>query len=756
MALQRRAFDVLLYLVQNPGRVVSKDELLKNVWPDTFVDENNLNQSISVLRKALDDRHPEPSYIKTLPGRGYQFTVPVVVVRQAEIVAAEERLPQRSARSGFVVQERTVTTSVVTEETEDATGARHWRSVGLVVVMVAGVAGLAGLMVRQRLHPKATSATVVVANFRNTTGDATFDRTLDQALEIDLSQSPYMDVMSEAEVVSTLRYMGREGDAALNEELARQVCVRSNRKAVLTGGIASVGRRYLLTLEATNCSTGEKLAAAKAEASSKEDVLAALDSVADRVRSRLGESAASMETYQVPIVRATTPSLEALQAYSMGDYLVLQGRDENESLPLFQRAVELDPQFAMAYGQIANDYYNLGQYDEASVYYAKAFRLSEPVSAKEKLVLEAHYYAEGERDLENGIRTYRIWAATYPRDWSPLVNICNEYTQLGQYGPAIDAGEQAVKLAPDHGITYSVLARALTRAGRFAEARTVGAQAEQRGKDTVGLHATLFDIAAYEGDGAELARETQWAASHHTGWYGWYFPYTQASAAAAAGKYKQAEALFRTAYETAREQKASESADSLLEAEAQMEVDFGLPAAARATLSRIVNRDSRDPDLAVVSVELGDMTAAERYTAKHGKQTDDTVMMCRSLPSVRAAQCIRKGRPMDAVVALEPSKPYELAGYDVLALWAEAYLKAKQADGAVKAYQRILANPGVDPVSYVHPMAHLGLARSYALQGNTQASRAEYAAFLGAWKDADPDLPVLRAANAEFSKLRVP
>ena len=756
VALQRRAFDVLLYLVQNPGRVVTKDELLKHVWPDAFVDENNLTQSISVLRKALDDHPGANTYITTLPGRGYQFVAPVRVVGHTVDLELESPLANVHGATGFLLHQRTVTsTSVVTEERHlGRDGTKGWRMrASPILAAVMLLASTGGYLAERHFHSKVTPATVVVANFANSTGDATFDRTLDRALEIDLSQSPYMDVMSEGEVVRMLQYMGRQGDAPLSADLARQVCVRGNREAVLTGGISSLGRKYLLTLEGTDCTSGREIAAAKAMASSKEDVLAALDAVADRVRSKLGESSKSMESYQVPIMTATTPSLEALQAYSTGAYLASLGKEENESLPLFQRAVELDPQFAMAYGQIANDYYNLSEFNQASLYYAKAFQLSEHVSAKEKLILQAHYYAEGKRDLENGIKTYRLWADTYPFDWVPFVNLCNQYTQLGQYMPAIDAGQQALKLQPDRGITYSVLARALVRANRFAEAKAVGELAEKRGKDSVGLHSTLFDMAVQEQDGITVSRETQWAAAHNAGWYGWIFPYSQAEAKAMIGSYRQAEALFHMAYRSAKEQKASESADGLLMSEAQMEFDFGLPTIAKSTLRRIENQSPDVSDLAVLYAELGDTSAAQRYTAAHSNQTDDTKIRDLYLPRVRAALAMSQDKPLDAVTALEAARSYELADLAVLTQRAAAYLRAGKGEMAAREYQAVLAHPGLEPGGYLYPMAHLGLARSLALSGHTDANRAEYKTFLSIWRDADLDLPILKEANAELAGL---
>jgi DNA-binding winged helix-turn-helix (wHTH) protein/tetratricopeptide (TPR) repeat protein len=752
VVLQRRAFDVLLYLVRNPGRVVTKDELLKNVWPEAFVDENNLSQSISVLRKALDDHPGANTYITTLPGRGYQFVAPVKVVGHEADEELEGSQTNVSATTGLLLHQRTITsTRVITEQNHETQG--RWMRLGPLLVVLVLLASAGGYVLWLHFHTSVTSVSVVTGSFVNSTGDAAFDRTLDRALEIDLSQSPYMDVLSEGEVVSALHYMGRPGDTPLSADLARQICMRSNREAVLTGAISSVGRKYLLTLEATNCVSGKEIAAAKAVASSKEDVLAALDSVAEHVRHKLGESAESMQSYHVPIVQATTPSLEALQAYSMGDYLVSQGKDENESLPLFQKAVELDPQFAMAYGQIANDYYNLSEFDQASLYYAKAFQLSGNVSEKEKLILQAHYYAEGKHDLVNGIKTYTLWADTYPFDWPPLVNLCNQYTQLGNYAPAIEAGERAVKLQPDRGITYSVLARALMRANRFADAKAVGAMAEQRGKDSVGVHETLYEIAVHEQDSVALAAETKWAAAHTTGWYGWFYPYSQAEAMAMTGSFRQAESLFRIAYEIARDQKASESADDLLMDQARIEFDFGLPALAKSTLRNVQNQSPDVPDLPVLYAQLGDTSAAQRYLAAYANRTDDTQMMHIYLPKVRAALAMKQGKPLEAIAALEAARPFELVDFSILTLRASAYLMAKDPERAAKEYQTILAHPGLDPDGYLYLMAHLGLARSLAIAGRTDESRAEYKVFLKAWKDADPDLPILKQANAELVRL---
>ena len=522
VALHRRAFDVLLYLVQNPGRVVTKDELLKNVWPDAFVDENNLTQSISVLRKALDDHPGENSFITTLPGRGYQFVVPVRVVGQEEGLAMNLPYTESSAASGFIVQQRTVTTSIVTEERQKHRAGSRPRVIVVLLLLVAVVAlSLAGYVAWRRSHAKPYVATVVLADFINATGDPAFDHTLKRALEIDLEQSPYMDVLNERASVNTLLFMGRKSDTPITYDIAQEICERTNREALLTGTITSLGQKYLLTLEASSCSTGKQLAGAKAEAETKEDVLEALDRVAERVRRGLNESAQSVESYEVPLRVATTPSLEALRAYSIGKYLQSQGKSRTEIIPSFQRAVELDPRFAMAYRELAVENLNSGQNALGEQYYKKALDLSDHASTYEQLVIRAGYYAYGQRDFIDGIKAYRLLESIYPQDPIATVNMIDEYMRQGQYGPAIAIGERALKQFPDYAPLYENLAEAYKDANRFEDARAAALMAARVGKGDTGLHLDLFEIALAEHDQRTLDSETQWFEAHEDSFTVW-------------------------------------------------------------------------------------------------------------------------------------------------------------------------------------------------------------------------------------------
>jgi DNA-binding winged helix-turn-helix (wHTH) protein/Flp pilus assembly protein TadD len=729
IALNRRSFDVLLYLVQNPGRAVTKEELLQSVWPDAHVDENNLTQSISALRKALEEKPGAHGYIATLPGRGYQFIAPVS--RLGELDETRESSAAVILPGGsFVLQQRTMTTTVVTEERRQRLYA-GWLTGGIAAVALLACAG--GYAWKLRAVPLQLHK-VVVADFGNTTGDPAFDRALRRALEIDLEQSPYLDVMSEPEGVHTLELMGRGSDDAFTAAVAREVCVRTNRQVVLTGNIATVGKEYLLTLEATDCHSAAKLAGAKAQAKTKEDILPALDNVAERVRSKLGESATSMAGFEVPIQEATTPSLEALKAYSMGQHMEALGKEATDILPFYQRAVALDPQFAMAWGALAANYYNASEISLSTQAYRKAFALSSHLDAREKLTIEAHYYNGGSGDTQRAIQTFQLWAATYPQDWVPWQNLCNDYNGLGLRQEAIAAGEQALKLEQNRGNIYNVLIRAYLDAGRYKDAQRLGEEAVRRGMDSDMIHAFLLVVALNAHDRDALERETKYGEAHG----GWYFVYVRAKAEAAVGKIRQANASFESSREMAVRENLGETADSILIDQAQVQYDLGMPSAARATMARIGKDYPDDPDLALLHAELGDARYAERFIQANQANTADTWLNAMSLPKLRAMLALRQGKPMVAIAALEPARLYGKNDYSVLTERATAYMQAGKPDLAAQEYKAILASaPGTDDNSPLYNLAHQGLARAYAAQGKMLESREEYARFSQLWVDAD-------------------
>jgi DNA-binding winged helix-turn-helix (wHTH) protein/tetratricopeptide (TPR) repeat protein len=743
LSVSPKAFEVLTYLVRNPGRVVTKDELLKAVWPDSFVEEGNLAQHISWLRKALGDRSND---IVTVPGRGYQFTAPVRTEPMADLFPEKQpgdTLIQRvRERTHMVIEESSV--APLAEQTARAS-MRPWTYAVVAAGALALAIGAGWKWLRPA--PPAEFQKIVVADFINATGDPAFDRTLKRALEIDLEQSPFLDVMNEGEAVSTLQLMGRKGDVAVTANVAMELCVRSNRQVFLTGSITSVGREYLLMLGATDCNSGRELVSAKTQAGAKEKVLGALDVVADRIRKGLGESAKSLERFQVPISKATTPSLEALKAYSFGKYLDAQGKEAIEILSFYQKAVELDPQFAMAYDALANTYINLNEYDLAWQYYQKAFACSGGVSEKEKLIIQMQH----ERNPEQRIKTCELWATTYPHDAIPLQGIANDWTDLGQYAAAIQAGQRALERDPDRGLIYYVLIRAYRGAHRFAEAKAAGREAVRRGKDPTRLHALLFTIAVAERDQSTLARETRWSEDHANDYF---FMALRAEAAATLGKYREAEKLFQRAYEAAAQANLPEAADDILLDQAMIEFYLGRPAASRATLSRMTKPEPDSSDLAILRAQWGDLSSAEHFLADHSNETRDSVVIYVEVPLVRAALAVERQKPLEAIATLEAATPYELAYYSVPSARGEACLRAHRPEMAAIEYQKILANQGIDPTSPLYPLAYLGLARAYALENHKTESREEYEKLFAFWKDADADLPVLKQARLDYARLR--
>ena len=477
----------------------------------------------------------------------------------------------------------------------------------------------------RRMARPPVSQRIVLAELDNRTGDPGFDVVLRNAVEIDLDQSPYIDVMGEGEVLNTLQLMGRTPDTALLPDVARELCVRSNRQVLVTGSVASIGSKYLLTLEASDCTSGKILAAAKAESASKDQSLGALDAASAKLRQELGESAESLEHFQVPIAQATTSSLEALKQYSIGEFLLgRMGKEENEVLPFFQRAFELDPHFVMAAAAIALSYQRLGEYQLARPYYQTAFDQSSHVSEKERLYIRAHYFADDQKDVIQGLQAYRMWAEVYPRDWGPWLDMAIEYTRLGQFPEAIAAGQQALSLDQSRGIIYGVLARDYLRMDRDGDAKATAMRALSLGKHSSLLDATLYETALLEHDSVTMAREV----AQSEGKPGqWNLYDLQAFAAAREGKLKRAEELFHVAYEAAMRENLAEKADGILMDEANAELEGGLTAEARTTLHRVRPQTLSSPQGALLQAELGDTALAERLLAAHPSTTGSDTLM---------------------------------------------------------------------------------------------------------------------------------
>jgi len=756
IVLGPKTFDLLKFLVEHPHRVIYKEELLAALWPGAFVDESNLAQHVFLLRKALATSGSLARAIVTVPGKGYQFTAQVSQVSREAAARPEGELVLRAVQS--------ITRLVVEEETEaedalplpQAMAAPRKGRRGLAwtagAVAVMALAGLGSFLVWRQLRPSpAGHIDFVLSALENTTGDPAFDNALNQALQIDLVQSPFLNLLSRSKIQETLAQMQRSKDEPLTPSLALEICERNNAQAMLHGSISQLGNTYLLMLDAKSCVTGKQIAGYRGEASSKEDVLNVLDRAVGQVRKRLGESVESLERFQTPIMQATTPSLDALRAYSQGIERFNQG-DMKGAQVLLDHAIALDPNFASAYKTLSSVYYNRYNYAQAALYSKKAFELRDRTSEREKLSIEIHYYGKWTLDSEAAIRSMKLFNEIYPNDAQNWANLSNSYTQLGEYPQAIDAGEHAYRIDPHAAVVGQVLARAYKRANRFADAKRVANAAVEEGKEEWGLHSILFQIAYAEHDGAKIKSEIDWGLQHQSA--------NDAlddlgDAMATGGQYRAAMDNFTRSRTEALRGGDADFANELLLEVARIQIDLDEPAQAAATLKQLKGDGGSMATLVTFKANLGDIGPAQRFLATTGAASDtkDTTLLYSDLPYLRATLALKAHKPADAVNLLEPARAYQLRDYEIPYLRAEAEAEAGLLDAAVEDYRLILDNPGVDPISPEYSLSHLRLARVLARQKKTDESRTEYRAFLDAWKNADSGLPPFEDARRELAQL---
>jgi eukaryotic-like serine/threonine-protein kinase len=766
VSVNSKTFDLLLYLAEHPQKVITKEELLAAVWPGAFVDESNLTQHIFLLRKVLAGGNSSIRMVVTVPGKGYQFTAAVEKVspQAANRRAGDSQASNRRVGDLVLHSVESVTRVEVEEETEDekpiqpaltAPRKRHGRLILALVAASVVLITAGSILGWRRLHPlPAGHLDLVLSDFENGTGDRDFEHVLNQALVIDLEQSPFLNLLSRSRVRETMIEMQRKNDEALTPTLALEVCERNNAQAMLHGTIENLGRKYLLFLDADDCVSGKQIAGYKAEVASKEEVLHALDSAAGQVRQQLGESVASLERYQIPITQATTPSLEALRTFSEAGESFRHG-DMKAAQILLNRATELDPNFASAYRALGSTYYNLGDYNEAANFYKKAFDLREHTTERERLGIEVMYYGYGMNNYEESIRRTKQLLQIYPNATNSWVSLSNLYTRLGEHGQAIDAAEQAHRLDPQSSVATVELARSYLRASRFADAKSVARMAIAEGEDHWDVHSILFQIAYAEHDAAAMKAEGEWGLAHQ---HANTSLYDLALAAATAGKLKEAGEDFSRARSVALRDGEKDFAEGVLLRAAHVQMDLDEPALAAASLNRMkgYQGDPSDPgERAYLKGMIGEAAFAEHFAAAAASgDSGNTVITGIYVPLVRALLAVKSHKPDDAVRLLEPARVYQMRDFTIPYFRAQAESEAGLLDPAIADYRLILANQGVDPISPEYPLSHLGLARVLARQNKIEMARDEYRAFLDAWKDADSNLPQLQAAKQEFASLK--
>jgi Tfp pilus assembly protein PilF len=649
-----------------------------------------------------------------------------------------------------------------------AAASKRWKIVvPVVAVLVAGLIA-AGLYFRSRSQSSAGKATpltakdtIVLADFVNTTGDTVFDDALKQALAVELGQSPFLNVLSDRKVSETLGMMGRPANQRITMDVGRELCLRTGSKALLGETISTLGSHYLIDLSAVACGTGDTLAKEEGEATSKEEVLKTLSRTSASLRTKLGESLPSVQKFEVPIA-ATTSSLEALKSYSMG---ITVGREKGDapSIPFLKRAIELDPNFPMAYAGLAISYNNLGEPSLAIEYASKAYALRDRVTEREKLRITADYFrATGQ--LEKEAQTYELWIANYPNDSVPYNNLGANYSYMGRYDKVLAESLEAQRLEPNDVILNGNVGEAYLFLNRLDEAKASLDQTLTRKLDGGYLHLYLHYIAFLKGDSAQMEQQVAWGSgkpgdedlllSAQSDSYAFY------------GRVTQARDFSRRAVDSAVRTDSKETAALWQVNAALREAEFGNAAAARQGLSAaLALAPGRDVKVfaAIALARIGETARAKALVDDLEKNySTNTILKLYWLPTARAAIELNKGDWSQVLRVLEAAAPYELGTPPPLQvgtiypayLRGQTYLLAHNGNAAVAEFQKIIDHRGIALNFVTASVAHLQIARAYAMAGDTVKAKAAYQDFLNLWKDAEPDIPVLKEAKAEYAKLQ--
>jgi tetratricopeptide (TPR) repeat protein len=617
--------------------------------------------------------------------------------------------------------------------------------------------------------------TVVLADFANSTGDAVFDDTLKTALSVALNQSPFLNVLPDNKVAATLKLMARPANTTLTPEVASEVCQRAGSKAYLAGSISNLGSQYVLGLKAVNCQSGDMLAQEQATAAAKEKVLDAVGVAAAKLRGELGESLATVQRFDVPLEQATTSSLEALKAYSLGRKAV-EEKGPAAALPHHQRAIELDPNFAMGYRAVGSVYMGMGELGRASEYFTKAFALRDHASERERLIITADYYLNVTGELDKAAQAYQEMIESYPRDHAAYNGLGMVVTTQGQHERAVDAFRQGIRLEPDRKSLYINLGYCLLALQRFEEVRQTIREAQARKLDSYIFHMQLYALAFLKPDAADIAEEQKWFVGRPEENLGLALA---SDTEAYGGHLNKARELTRQSVESAIRADSKESGAIWQENAALREAAFGNAAEAKQSAAEGLKLT---PASQAVGVEAalayalaGDTARAESLARDLNQRFPlDTQMQSLWLPAIRARMTLDRQNPTEALHHLQAAAgPIEFGAIPFVSsvsclyptyIRGEAYLEAGQGSAAATEFQKILDHSGIVWNCWTGALAHLGVARANALQSKTSqgadadAARvralAAYKEFLALWQDADPNIPILREAKAEYTKLQ--
>jgi eukaryotic-like serine/threonine-protein kinase len=600
---------------------------------------------------------------------------------------------------------------------------------------------------------------IVLADFTNTTGDAVFDGALRQGLASQLAQSPFLHILSDREMQSTLQYMGQPSTARVTNELARQVCLRTQSAATIEGSIAQIGNTYNVILNAVNCASGATVATVSTEAPDKDHVLGALGKAAEDIRAKLGESLASVQKYNTPISQATTSSLDALKAYSLG-MQARSNKGEDAAAPFFKQAISLDPNFAMAYATLGQVEMNQGEPALSAEYTKKAYDLRDRASDVEKFYIDTHYFENVNRDEEKAQQAYELWTQTYPRDGIPINNLGVLHQMLGQWDKALEVGLAALKTGDPESIYYTQVAGSYTALGRYDEAKAIIKEANDRKLDVPWFHRVLYYVAFAQNDTAAMQHELSALSSASPDMSAFALG-MDGESLAYAGRITKARETFNRSIDAYEALNKKEPAANVLALQARIEAETGDEASAKRDATAALALDSSivvKERAAYAYAKAGEIAKAQALVDEVAKAFPDGTLVNKfELPAIRATIELDRNNPAKALELLQSVQPYDLSnGRGMWPAYKRGYanLALRKGPEAAADFQKVIDHPGIVQMTITGALSRLGLARAYVLEGDTTKARTAYQDFFALWKDADPDVPILKEAKAEYAKLR--
>lgn len=753
LKLEPTPMELLLFLVEHQGELITRDQIVERIWGQgVFLDsDNSINGAIRKIRQVLKDKPEQPRFVQTITGKGYRFIAPVSAPGPEGQTEAPTADPPAAAPAARRAGPRKPSTWVV------------------LAAMAGPSLGIAGYLYVHRVATFTDNDTIVLADFANRTGDPVFDETLRQGLTVQLEQSPFLSLISDTRIQQMLKLMARPADARLTPAVAQELCERTSSAAVLDGSIASLGSQYVLTLRAKDCRTGNVLDEEQVQAARKEDVLNALSQIASRFRARVGESLSTLQSHDKPLAEATTPSLEALKAYSAG-WQASFTSGSSASLAFFERAVDIDPNFASAYAALGRMYGDIGESELSAKYTGEAYRLRDHASDQERFFITLTYALQVTGNLEKAHQTCDLWVQTYPRAWLPHALLAGGvYTSVGNYEKSVEEGRIALGIDPDFAIGYSILAGSYLALGRIDDAETTLQHASARNLDMPDFYVQRYALAFLKHDQTEMDR----VAGQSRGQPGVddWMANAEGFVSAYTGHLDDARKMSQQAADLARKADRRET-EALYESDAAVrEALFGdVSTAKQRAQSALELSRSRDVqyETAFALALSGESARSQTLTDDLSRRfPEDTIVRFTYLPTLRALLALDRTEAAAAVELLQTAVPYEdgapLSGGSDFLLGADnlhpayvrglAYLAARRGQEAAVEFQKILDHRGIVISDPIGALAQMQLGRAYALAGDKAKARTAYRDFLTLWSAADPDIPILKDAQREYAGL---